>query len=288
MIEMKSKLQVIIGFILAAFLWVLVSGTLAALPPRKNLQVVLQDKRISDLSPSGLTLSFIASVENVSEKKFYLVSYRYQVLINEREYVRPEVSLEEPIDILPARKTTLNFPVKIDYEYITPLLAANQKQATCRVSGEISFQDERQNTEKIPFNFFMNFPIFKLPQVDFLPLLVKDLTLGGAEFNFRFRISNENPYDLLIQKLRLELMLEGRSIFRGEIAGDNTLGSAENKVISLPLILDFFELGREVRDSLEKESTPFTLRATFEADSAWGWLTFSVEKKDSVKKEFNR
>jgi hypothetical protein len=36
----------------------------------------------------------------------------------------------------------------------------------------------------------MGFPFFEFPEVVFLPLAVKDLTLGGAEFIFRFQLKN--------------------------------------------------------------------------------------------------
>ncbi|MBC7360884.1 MAG: LEA type 2 family protein [Candidatus Aminicenantes bacterium] len=284
------KTRVLISLILLSSGW-LVSGLAARTPEalaRKDLKISLQDKKISALSPSGLTLSFFSQIENSSEKKYSLVSYQYQVLVNQKEYFRQQISLDQPIDILPDKATSINFPVKINYQYLNPLLTEAQKQASCQVLGEMFFQDEKKKTERVVFYFQMDFPIFKFPEIDFLPLSVKDLTLGGADFSFRFQLKNDNPYDLLIQRIQLELNLEGRTIFKGEVPGDKTLSAGQAKNFSIPLMLDFFELGRDLRESLQEESTLFTLKAWFEADSAWGLLTFSIEKQGSVKKEFSR
>lgn len=255
---------------------------------KKNIEVSLKEARISELSAEGLTLSFLTLVENQISRSYQLVSYRYLVLINEKEYFRQEISLNEPIEIQAEKKTLINFPVKINYLYLEPFLIGSRTQAVCRVSGEIYFQDERKRTEKIAFNFRADFPVFELPEIQIQPLLVRHLTLGGAEFSFRFILKNLNNYDLLIQEIKVVLLLENQTIFQGKLAGDNTLRAGERKTYSLPLILDFFEQGRELRDSLEKEDSPFTVKLWIEADSAWGRLAFPVEKTGLVTKEFSR
>jgi len=146
----------------------------------------------------------------------------------------------------------------------------------------------KRKNRKVAINFQSDFPVFKLPQVRFLPLWVRDLTLGGADFDFRYELSNPNGYDLLIQKIDLELWLENRVIYGGQRTGDNTLAAGGSKTYSLPLVLDFFEQGRELRDSLEKESPSFTLKLRIEADSAWGWLVFPLEATSATPKEFSR
>ncbi len=254
--------------------------------PKRVLEVKLKETRISELSNDGLVLSFLTIVENSSGRKYRLMSYEYQVLINEKEYFRQQFSVEESIEIPAEGIATLNFPLRLNYKYLQPFLQENQKQLSCRLNGQVYFQDDRKKTEKTSLNFSSYFPIFRIPEVNFLPLTVKTLTLGGAEFSFNFSLKNNNPYDLLINKISLELSLGSQVIFRGDLTGDKTLATGEAKSFSLPLILDFFEQGRELRDNLEKEAVPFTLRLQFESDSAWGRLSFSSEKSGQISKEF--
>jgi len=256
--------------------------------PRKDLQINLFERKVTELTPLGLTLSFVTGIENASQKKYVLSSYEYRVMINQKEYLRQQVSLDEPIEVFPGKVTSIHFPVKINYQYLNPFLTEGQKQAFCHVSGEMYFQDEKRKTEKVSFSFSMDFPLLKFPEIEFLPLEVKSLTLGGTEFSFRFNLKNLNPYDLLIQKIQLDLILEDRIIFAGEIPGDKTLNAGQVRTFSIPLVLDFFELGRNYRESLQQETIPFALKARFGVDSAWGWLDFSVEKQDRVKKDFSR
>lgn len=258
----------------------------AAVFARKNIELGLKETRIDNLTASGLTLSFYLQLENNSSRNYGLVSYQYQVLINDREYFRQPVSLDQPIELPAGRQAVVNFPVRINYQYLQPYLTGSGRQASCRMSGEIIFQDEKKKSERVPFNFQTDFPIFKLPEIKFLPPLVRDLTLGGADFDFRFSLHNQNDYDLLIQKINLELWLENRVIHRGQLAGDQALSAGQSRSYSLPLMLDFFEQGRELRQALEKAQVTFTLKLRVEADSAWGWLLFPLEATASVGKEF--
>lgn len=254
----------------------------------KDLLLKLQDKKISELTPSGLLLSFLSQIENSSAKRYLLVSYRYQVLINQKEYLSQFFTLDQPVEIGPAGITSINFPVKINYKYLDPMLLATQKQASCQVKGEMFFQDEKKKNEKLDFNFQIDFPLFHFPEIEFLSLAVRDLTLGGADLSFRFRLKNINQYDLLVQRINLDLRVDGRNIFKGDLPGDKTLLAGEAKVFSIPLLLDFFELGPELKESLSKEQISFNLKVWLEIDSVWGLLAFSLEKQDSVRKEFIR
>lgn len=283
---MKARLAFLL--ILAGALCLQLVGDVGARPARKNIELSLDRVRLAELSGSGLTLSFQVRMENNSSRNYALVSYQYQVLINEKEYFRQPVSLDQPINLPAGSQALVNFPVKINYQYVEPYLAGTRQQASCRVAGELFFQDDKKRTEKVTLNVRADFPIFKLPEIRFLPLLVRDLTLGGADFDFRFAISNPNAYDLLIQTIDLELALENRIIYSGRLPGDKTLAAGESKTYSLPLMLDFFEQGRELRDGLEKDRPSFTLKLRIEADSAWGWLVFPLETTSTAGKEFSR
>ncbi|MFA4926049.1 MAG: LEA type 2 family protein [Candidatus Aminicenantales bacterium] len=273
-------------FLIALALWPALFLSLASpAAAAKNLVISLQDKKITSLSPEGLTLSFYTSIRNNSDKNYSLLSYSYRVTINGQKFFERQLSLEEEINIPARQATSLHFPVKISYQYLPAALTEEQKQATCLVSGEMFFRNEKNKMEKVPFTFSMEFPLFEFPEVVFLPLAVKDLTLGGAEFTFRFQLKNPNPYDLLVQDIRLQLSLGERAIYQGVIAGDKALEPGGAKSFEIPLILDFFEMGRDLRDNLEKDLVSFNLKADLTADSAWGLLPFSLEKSAAVKKE---
>lgn len=255
----------------------------------KDIEVSLHEKRIQEISSDGLLLSFLARVENRSEHSYFISSYKYRILVNQREYLNQNVSLEnERLEVKPGEKSILNFPVRLSYRYLKTYLTEGQKQGNCLVAGEIFFVGEKKKIEKVPFEWSMSFPVFKIPELKFLPLQIKDLTIGGAEFRFVFALINENPYDVLIQDLGLELILGGKVIYSGRIAGDKTLEAEQEKIFQIPLILDFFEQGRELRDQLEQEKPEFRLKAQVTADSAWGVLNFSVERSAGVEKEFKR
>ncbi|MDI6844852.1 MAG: LEA type 2 family protein [Candidatus Saccharicenans sp.] len=270
----------------AVFFFCLSSAETAA--ARKNIEFSLKETRISGIEKSGLTLSFLVELTNNSSRHYGLVSYDYTVLINDKEYFRHSVSLDIQIELPAGQKTVISFPVRINYNYLEPFITANSRQASCRLAGEMVFQDERKKSERLSFALKSEFPIFRLPEIKFLPLLVRGLTIGGADFDFRFSLNNPNPYDLLIQKIFCELSLAGRLVYQGFLPGDKALAAGESKAFTLPLMLDFFEQGRELRDEMEKDRPAFSLKLKVEADSAWGWLVFNLELSHPVDKEFRR
>ena len=273
-----------------AVVFILVSSLVqVALTAEKELELNLQEKKIKEITADSLILSFLARVDNRSDKPCFISSYQYRVLINQKEYFTQNITLDkEKLEIRPGEPVLINFPVRLSYQYLNPFLTENQKQATCQVSGQMFFVGDKKKGEKIPFEWSMSFPIFKMPQLKFWPLPIKDLTLGGADFKFVFSLVNENAYEVLIQDINLELSLAGKVIFKGKLGGDKTLGAGEEKAFPLSLMLDFFEQGRELRDELEKEKPEFKLKAQMTADSAWGVLDFVLEKTDRVEKQFSR
>lgn len=283
----ESWLKLAVVFFLFSSVFALSGPSAAA--AGKDLEVSLLEQKIKEIKPEGLVLSFLAKVENRSERSYFVSSYRYRVLVNQKEYFTQNVSLEnEGLEIKPGEKTVLNFPVRLSYQYLKPYLTEGQKQASCTVAGEMFLVSEKKKVEKLPFEWKMSFPIFKLPEVRFYPLQIKDLTLGGADFQFVFSLVNDNPYEVLIQDMTLELGLAGKVIFRGKIAGDKTLNIGQEKTFQIPLMLDFFEQGRELREELEKEKPEFRWKAQLTADSAWGVLSFELEKVGTVEKQFKR
>jgi hypothetical protein len=253
--------------------------------PREDISLSLREKVIRDLSSSGLTLAFHIVVTNRATSGRELVRYRYRVTINQREFLNISVSLDEPLSVPGGRDTLIALPVKISYPLLFEAVGLVEEKALCDIVGDMVFADDRKREEKIGFAFPGEFPIFKDPEVDFLPLKVNDLTVGGADVVFQPRFKNFNSYELIVTRISYSLSFGEKDVLSGLIPGDKSLPRSGDRAFSLPFIIDFFEAGKDVRDLFQKPVLPCRLVGEIEIASAWGRLLIHFDKSQTVPVE---
>jgi len=88
---------------------------------------------------------------------------------------------------------------------------------------------------------------------------------------------------LTLGKLAYKFEVEGRTFAEGIIPGGKKIESQAEVVFSLPLMLDFFEVGREVFDIFQKPSAACLLSGGSRVDSVWGELKVSFVKKEDIQ-----
>jgi LEA14-like dessication related protein len=265
------------------FLWVFSSSALPV-SLREDLSVSLEEKKIKDLNVSGLFLIFYVNIANSSSLPYYLSSYNYRFVVNQKEYFRLSNYLKEYIRIEAKGTTLLSFPVKITYENLFRVVEGieNEDKAQCYLKGAMTFSDGRQEKGRLPFAFSGEFPIFKKPEVEFLNLQVKEMTIGGAEISFKMSFKNSNAFELLVNRIRYGFHLEGKSVGEGIISGDKNIESREIRVFSIPFLLSFFEVGKEVSLQLRQSSARCRFFGDIEVRTAWGYIKIPFDKSDNV------
>jgi hypothetical protein len=253
--------------------------------PREDILLSLREKVIRNLSSSGLTLAFHIVVTNRAASDRELVRYRYRVIINQKEFLNMSVSLDEPLSIPGGRDTLIALPVKISYPLLFEAVGPVEDKALCDIVGNLFFTDDRKREERVGFAFPGEFPVFKDPEVDFLPLKVNDLTVGGADVVFRPRFKNLNSYDLIVTRISYSLSFGEKEVLSGLVPGDKSLPRSGDRAFSLPFIIDFFEAGRDIRDLFQKPALSCRLAGEIEIASVWGRLLIHFDRSQAVPVE---
>lgn len=251
---------------------------------KQDLNITNYDKQIRDLSSQGLTLAFYLRIGNIAAQPYYLMRYDYRVLINQVEYLRLDVPLDKPIRIDPSRETLLALPLKITNALlfqVIPGLEAEDK-ANCYIMGNVIFADERRREEKIPIVFGGEFPIFRDPAADLLPLKINDLTVAGADLVFQVRFSNGNSYELFIDAIRFNVSFGEREIGSGDIPGDKNIEPRGMKTFDLPFLVSFFEVGQEVHGLLQGSAVPCRFRGEVDVSTIWGKITVPFDVNQTL------
>jgi len=268
--------------VLAAAVFLFAAQAPSYASARKDLRANLKEKRIRDLSSKGLTLAFHISIHNTSAMGYDLSRYNYRVTINQKEFLKLSVTLNEPIWIAPREDTLIALPLKISYDLLFEAVGPVLEKAACDAVGELVFLDSRNREDKISFAFSGEFPIFKDPAVELLPLELKDLTVGGSDQVFQVQFGNENTYELLVDKISYRLFFGERAVREGFVPGDKNIPPKGSKTFSLPFILDFFDEGSELYDLLQKPRLPCRFVGEIEVMSVWGKLLISFDKQAAV------
>ena len=248
----------------------------------KDLKITVGEKRIRDFSLDGLTFVFYVNIANSSSKDYFLSGYEYRFIVNQTDYLQLQTELEEGIRIEARGETLVAFPVKITYENLFRTIPEmkNELHVMCNLVGWARFSDVRRERGKLALAFTGDFPIFWKPELQLVRLQVNTLTIGGADIEFAVKFQNKNRFDLMVDRLSYTLTLAGYEIEKGTIAGDKNIDKQGEKLFSLPLLLDFFDIGKEVYNVLNKSSTQSRFFGIVEVQTVWGRLTIPFDKQE--------
>lgn len=250
----------------------------------KDINVSLREKRIIDFGTNGLSLVFYVNISNSSSKTYYLSSYNYRFVVNQKEYLRLQTSLEEWLKIDASRNTVIALPVRITYEHLFQTVKGIEEEdnASCYLMGELAFSHRKRERGRLPVAFSGEFPIFKKPDVKDLLLRVNALTIGGADLSFDIKFKNRNGFELLVNSISYEINLRSYLIGKGMISGDKNIEKHGAKVFTLPILLNFFEVGKDVYSILQQSSTLCRFSGEVEIQTVWGRLVIPFDKSEKI------
>ncbi len=255
-------------------------------PAAKNIVLTLDKKEIRDMTSSGLIFAFQIEVANASSNAYFLSEYDYRVVVEGTDLFAWRTTLDSPLPVEKKGKTRIALPIKISYAEVFKVLpeAEGKTKLNCYTTGLMTFTDAKKHQEKVPFAFSGEFPVFKDLEVNVLPVAIKALTIGGTEFTFSFWCRNPNDFELVLGRLGYRLDFDGKTAAEGTIAGENRLGPGGEKAYTLPVMLDFFEVGKEFYAIFDKPAAACRLGLQATADSVWGLLKIAIAK--DVKAQF--
>jgi len=277
-------------------LWLITFAVMAVLvaaaPPRYDIEIKIKEYKIENLSPQGLSLVFYLNLANSSSSAYLLAKYDYRVVVETVEYLRLETVLDEPIQIEPGGKTLISLPIKITYALLFRDFPGfeNKDKLLCSLIGGMTFLDRKQRQKRIPIGFSGEFPVFRDFEIKIEPLEAKSLSIGGAELDFKVMFENHSGFELKLERLTYKLELRAKAIAEGEITEGKRMRSQEKQTFSIPLLLDFFEIGKDFYQSFEASQILVRFYGRVEVATEWGnfFIPFDKSEQISVIKTSNR
>lgn len=278
---MKSEKRILF-FLTFLLLFSLSSALFASV--HKDLVLSLERKRIEDFDISGLSIIFYINISNLSSTLYHLSGYSYRFTVNEMEYIRLQTSLENQIKIEPRKNKLISFPVKITYANLFKSIEGLEKEDEARGDwkGYLNFSDGRKERGKLYFFFTEKFPVFRKPNVDVHSLHVNQLTIGGADLIFKANLKNSNGFEIQVKKIDYRLYLGDGLVKEESVSSDIMISGQSEWAFSFPLLLNFFEVGKEIHDVLLHRSLLCRFSGEIEVKTAWGKVTIPFDKRSRV------
>jgi LEA14-like dessication related protein len=275
------------GLLIPAAVWAAALGSAGPVSGQaltSEIKVELREKRVPELTPEGLSIRFTLDITNTSAVPHSLARYRYRAYIDETEYIALETPLDEPILVAAKERTAIVLPLRITYANLFAAIPGTQSrdQAVCLLVGDLVFLDERGREKRVPFSLSADFPIFRGLDIHILPAETRSLTLGGADILFKAAIMNPNGFPVTVKSFRYALDLVGKRVSEGTTAAGLAVDGRREKEFSIPLLLDFFDFGRELYDGLRQPPVAVRISGTVEMETPWGTFPFRLEKSDKA------
>ena len=272
-IRQKTKLCLLLVICLGCF------PLVSAKQLSRTVKATLLEKKVQNLSFSGLNLVFYVNITNSSSKPAYLIRYDYRFEVNQTEYLSLHKNVSGTFKIDPKKSTVISLPVKISYENLFQAIEGIEEndKANCYLAGGLTFSDGKKKVERISIAFSGDFPILKEPEIEFHAFEIKDLTIGGADLELKVIFKNKNGFELLVDKLKYKIKLGDISINEGSVSGNKNVDGKGSRVFSFPILFSFFEVGKEVYDILRQRSSMCYFSGEAEVKTAWGRVKIPID-----------
>lgn len=255
-----------------------------AFPAKDEIEITVREKKVENLSRDGLSFVFYLNVANPLDSGRWLTKYDYRLVIEQTEYLKLETTLDEPIKVEAKGSVVVALPVKITYELLlraVPGVPGKDKLA-CFLAGGMTFQDERRREKRVQIAFAGEFPIFRGVDVELRPIEAKALTVGGADLVFKAVLKNPNGFDLKLESLSYKLDFGEKTVSSGTMGEGVSIAQRGEQLFSIPLLLDFFEIGRDIFNWLEQPPLPVGFSGEAAVDSVWGRFKVPFGKTEKV------
>lgn len=251
----------------------------------KDIKISLREKRIEGLHPGGLNLVFYINISNSSSTDYYLSGYYFSFVVEEKEYLQINRKLDSSLKINALDETLISLPVKITYKHLFQALpgVTNQNSANCYLRGGVFIAKHTgKKGHAYPLAFSAEFPLLKKPEIEFIFLKVNTLTLAGADLNLMLKVKSQNSFKLLVDRIRYRVELNRNPVGKGTIKGDKNIQAMGEKEFFLPLLLNFFEVGNEVKPILHQDSAICSFSGEIETRTVWGRVVFNFDKTEEI------
>ncbi len=216
----------------------------------KDPEVSISGIGVSSISMEGMTLQFALDVDNPNPLPLSLAGFDYALKLDGSQLLAGEQ--RDRVEIKARGKSQVQIPVSLKFADLSRLLSGG-------LAGE-SLDYELQTAalvdlpvvgvKRFPASRKGEFPVPRPPTVSLTGIDIQQIGLTGAKLVIGATLENPNGFGMEIGSLAYDLAVNGRRWAKSSLDGGVALRGKGSGSISIPVELDFREMGGSLYQAL--------------------------------------
>jgi len=206
----------------------------------------IEHTKVQSLSFEDITLLFDVAVENPNLYALDLAGLTYDFKLNDNQFLQGEQN--SGISIAAEDKSVIQLPLTLNYQNIYNTISSlkDKDKTNYALNLEIGMNIPVLGFRAFPLNHAGEFPLPKIPSIKIDAIKLEKLTVAKADLNLNLKIDNPNVFSMAINKMDYNLIVDGKQWLNGLSEVETQLTAKDESIISLPISLNFFEVGQSV------------------------------------------
>ncbi|KPA16800.1 secreted protein containing Water Stress and Hypersensitive response domain protein [Candidatus Magnetomorum sp. HK-1] len=218
-------------------------------------ELSVQKVNIANAGLEGMDLIMNIDVKNHYPIGISLPAFDYNFLINDHVFLKGENALNQSLSAL--SNNQVQVPVHINFMDLYQSLSAltNEDQAGYQLNGNIHFDVPILGRLQIPFEKKGQLPLLKMPKISVKGLRVDSLNFTAAKLSLDIEMDNPNAFMMLLQNFSYKFSVDGLQWADGNLEKNINFDKHGKSNVSIPIALNFFEMGQTVFNVLKKRGS---------------------------------
>lgn len=231
-------------------------------------ELSVDDVRVTGFNFNQMELTYDIKIENPNPVAVQMLSYDYNLDINENSFINGDQTKKMSIDA--SGESIFEVPMTINFQdlYRTVKGVANKDQSSYRFLSHLSFDLPVLGATEIPVKKQGNIPMLKLPELSVRNVNIDNVSLNGADINLKLNFNNPNGFGLNVNQLNYNLMVNGNQWAVGKALQDVNIKQNGITELNIPISLNIGQIGMSAYRMLSGgESLDYKLKGNFKFDA---------------------
>lgn len=230
--------------------------------------VNVESVNVGDVSFEALELLFDINIENPNQLGITLSSFDYELLLNEKSFVRGDQP--DGMQIEAEASNTVRVPISLTFRDIIESVqsVAREDSSQYQFKSGFAFNLPVIGDVRIPVQRTGAIPVIKKPSLNIASFNIENISFTGADAVLRLKLNNPNFFSFELKQLQYNFSIDGINVLRGTADKSITITQDDESTIEIPLSLNFVDFGQSIYRILRGEQDAqfrFTGSALFDS-----------------------
>jgi len=218
-------------------------------PPELSVDKV----NIVSANLTEMDMVMMVRVKNNYPIGIHVPAFDYNFLIDDHVFLKGENALNQSISAMSTNQVQV--PLRIHFMDLYQSLSAlvNKDKATYQINGNIHFSIPVLGRIKIPFNRKGDLPLLKIPKISIKGLRVNSISFASANLSLDIALDNPNGFIMMLKNFSYNFSIDGLKWADGAMNKNITFDKHSQSSISIPVKLNFFEMGTAIFNLIKKK-----------------------------------